>query len=173
MNILTTVTEAEAKVVEVVRDLQKPVAGYVQKGVDLAGERLPKITYPSNLPRPGQVLDSQYEFVTKLLSAQYELLKTVGAKVAPLVGVEPTPAEATKAPTATEPTGATTSTTGPKPMAAATSTKVAASTKATTSTKVAPSIKVAPSTKAATSPATTKATKAPTATKGTKAAGSA
>jgi hypothetical protein len=97
MNLLATVTEAEAKVVEVVRDLQKPVAGYVQKGVDLAGERLPKISYPSNLPRPGKVLDSQYEFVTRLLSAQYDLLKTVGAKVAPLVGLEPTPANGTKA----------------------------------------------------------------------------
>jgi hypothetical protein len=96
MSILTTVTEAEAKVVEVVRDLREPVVGYVQKGVDLAGERLPKITYPSNLPRPGKVLDSQYEFVTKLLSAQYDLLKTVGAKVAPLVGLEPTPANGAK-----------------------------------------------------------------------------
>ena len=82
MSILTTVTEAEAKVVDVVRDLQAPVVGYVQKGVDLAGERLPKVTYPSTLPKPGEVLDSQYEFVTALLAAQYDLVKAVTATVA-------------------------------------------------------------------------------------------
>jgi hypothetical protein len=97
MSILTTVTEAEAKVVEVVRDLREPVVGYVQKGVDLAGERLPKVAYPTNLPKPGEVVDSQYEFVTALLAAQYDLVKAVTATVAPLVGVTATPAKSTKA----------------------------------------------------------------------------
>jgi hypothetical protein len=96
MSILTTVTEAEAKVVEVVRDLREPVVGYVQKGVDLAGERLPKVTYPSTLPKPGEVVDSQYEFVTALLAAQYDLVKAVTSTVAPLVGAKATPAKATK-----------------------------------------------------------------------------
>jgi hypothetical protein len=98
MDILATVTEAETKVVDTVRDLREPVLGYVQKGVDLAGRRLPTITYPANVPTPGELLDSQYEFATKLLAAQYDLLKAVTAKVAPLVGVEPgTPASPTKA----------------------------------------------------------------------------
>jgi hypothetical protein len=97
MTILTTVTEAEAKVVEVVRDLQEPVVGYVQKGVDLAGERLPKVSYPSTLPKPGEVIDSQYEFLTDLLAAQYDLVKALTATVAPLVGVTPKPARTTKA----------------------------------------------------------------------------
>ena len=97
MNILTTVTEAEAKVVEVVRDLHEPVVGYVQKGVDLAGERLPTVSYPSSLPKPGEVIDSQYEFVTALLAAQYDLVKAVTATVAPLVGAKATPARSTKA----------------------------------------------------------------------------
>jgi hypothetical protein len=96
MSILTTVTEAEAKVVEVVRDLQEPVIGYVQKGVDLAGERLPKVSYPSSLPKPGEVIDSQYEFLTSLLAAQYDLVKAVTATVAPLVGAKATPARVTK-----------------------------------------------------------------------------
>jgi hypothetical protein len=98
MSILTTVTEAEAKVVEVVRDLQKPVLGYVQKGVDLAGERLPKFTYPAGLPKPVEVVDSQYEFLTALIAAQYDLVKAVTSKVSPLVGVTAKPkAKATKA----------------------------------------------------------------------------
>ena len=101
MSILTTVTEAESKVVEAVRDLRQPVVGYVQKGVDLAGERLPKVAYPSRLPRPGEVIDSQYEFVTSLLAAQYDLVKAVTATVAPLVGTTVTPA------TPTTPTPAT------------------------------------------------------------------
>ena len=86
MTILTTVTDAESKVVDAVRDLQAPVVEYVQKGVGLAEERLPKFTYPSSLPTPGEVLDSQYEFVTALLAAQYDLVKAVATTVAPLVG---------------------------------------------------------------------------------------
>ncbi|MGH9231945.1 MAG: hypothetical protein ACRD0R_01210 [Acidimicrobiales bacterium] len=99
MTFLTTVTEAEAKVVDVVRDLQEPVVGYVQKGVDLAAERLPTITYPSTLPKPGEVVDSQYKFVTDLLEAEYELVKAVTAAVSPLVGAsaKPSAAKATKA----------------------------------------------------------------------------
>jgi hypothetical protein len=93
MTILTTVTEAEAKVVDVVRDLQEPVVEYVQKGVDLAGQRLPKVTYPSNLPKPGEVIDSQYEFLTALLAAQYDLVKAVAATVSPLVVTPATPAK--------------------------------------------------------------------------------
>jgi hypothetical protein len=91
MTILTTVTDAitdaESKIVDAVRDAQGPVVGYVQKGVDLAEERLPKFTYPSSLPTPSEVLDSQYEFLTALLAAQYDLVKAVASTAAPLVGV--------------------------------------------------------------------------------------
>ena len=104
MNILTTVTEAEAKVVDVVRDLQEPVVGYVQKGVDLAADRLPTLTYPSTLPKPGEVIDSQYAFLTALLAAQYDLVKAVTATVSPLVGAKA--ASAKPAPKATKATKA-------------------------------------------------------------------
>jgi hypothetical protein len=97
MSILTTVTDAETRVVEAVRDLQDPVVEYVQKGVDLAGDRLPKVSYPSSLPKPTEVIDSQYEFLTALLDAQHELIKAVAEAVAPLVGAEPKPVKATKA----------------------------------------------------------------------------
>jgi hypothetical protein len=83
----TAVTDTESKVVEAVRDLQTPVVEYVQKGVDLAEDRLPKVSYPTDLPKPGDVIDSQYEFVTSLLAAQYDLVKAVASTVAPLVGV--------------------------------------------------------------------------------------
>ena len=104
--ILTAVTEAEAKVVEAVRDLQEPVVGSLQKGVDLASERLPAVTYPENLPQPGEVIDSQYEFLTALLAAQYDLVKAVTATVAPLVGAKATPARAARPAKATKATKA-------------------------------------------------------------------
>jgi hypothetical protein len=43
------------------------------------------------------VIDSQYEFITDLLAAQYDLVKALTATVAPLVGVTPKPAKTTKA----------------------------------------------------------------------------
>jgi hypothetical protein len=98
MTFLTTVTDAEAKVVDAVRELQGPVVEYVRKGVDLAGERLPKVSYPATFPKPVEVIDSQYEFVTALIAAQHDLVKAVAETVAPLVGVHTTPkAKATKA----------------------------------------------------------------------------
>lgn len=102
MTLLTTVTDAESKVVDAVRDLQAPVVEYVQKGVDLAEDRLPTVTYPSTLPKPGEVIDSQYEFVSSLLAAQYDLVKAVATTVAPLVGVT----AVTPAPKATKSTKA-------------------------------------------------------------------
>ena len=101
MTILTTVTDAEAKVVDAVRELQTPVVEYVRKGVDLAGERFPQVSYPATFPKPVEVLDSQYEFVTALLAAQHELVKAVVETVAPLYGASapkaPAKAKATKA----------------------------------------------------------------------------
>ncbi|HZM37781.1 MAG TPA: hypothetical protein VFB94_01645 [Acidimicrobiales bacterium] len=101
MTILTTVTDAEAKVVDAVRELQGPVVEYVRKGVDLAGERLPKVSYPATFPKPVEVLDSQYEFVTALLAAQHDLVKAVTETVAPLYGAQAPKAKAAKAAKAT------------------------------------------------------------------------
>jgi hypothetical protein len=101
MTILTTVTDAEAKVVDAVRELQGPVVEYVRKGVDLAGERLPKVSYPATFPKPVEVLDSQYEFVTALLAAQHDLVKAVAETVAPLYGAQAPKAKAAKATKAT------------------------------------------------------------------------
>ena len=93
--VRTTVSEAESKVVGTVRDLQAPVAEYVQKGISFAGDRLPD--YPSSLPTPGELIDTQVEFVSNLLSDRYDRAKAVAAKVAPVVGVSiDEPATSTK-----------------------------------------------------------------------------
>jgi hypothetical protein len=46
MTILTSVTEIEDRIVEGVRDIQRPVVDYVRKSVEQAEGRLPKLTYP-------------------------------------------------------------------------------------------------------------------------------
>jgi hypothetical protein len=97
MSFLTTVTEAEGRVVDAVRDLQEPIVSYVRKGVALAEERLPQVTYPASLPRPTEVIDSQYEFVSALLAAQHGIVTAVAEAVSPLVGVPARKPAASKA----------------------------------------------------------------------------
>jgi hypothetical protein len=84
--ILSTVTDAESKVVETVRSFQEPVVGYVRKGVELAESRVPEITYPDSLPKPGEILDSQFDFLKSLLDAQHDFVKALVETVAPLAG---------------------------------------------------------------------------------------
>jgi hypothetical protein len=86
MSVYAALTDAETKVVDTVKSLKDPVVAYVSKGVELADERLPKVTYPETLPKPVDVVDSQYEFVAALLAAQHELVKAVVQTVSPLVG---------------------------------------------------------------------------------------
>jgi hypothetical protein len=98
MNVLTAVTDVEARVVDTVKSLKDPVVGYVSKGVEYAEGRVPQVTYPAALPEPVEVIDSQYEFVTALLAAQHDIVKAVAQTVAPLVGAGAKPkAKAAKA----------------------------------------------------------------------------
>jgi hypothetical protein len=141
MSIVTTVTETvkesvgetEAKVVEVVRDLQGTVVEYVQKGIDyvqsgtfaeqvqkggdFATERLSKVGYPDKLPAPSEVVDAVSGFVTSAVESATEA-------IAPLVRKQATDAPATDAPAANAPAA-----------------KAARSTKATKATKAGKSAK--------------------------------
>lgn len=83
-SVLATVTEAESKVVDAVRRIQQPLVGYVRKGVELADARLPDLRYPESLPRPGEVVDSQFDFIRSLVDAQHDLVKAVVEALAPL-----------------------------------------------------------------------------------------
>jgi hypothetical protein len=115
MSIVTTVTETvkesvgetEAKVVEVVRDLQGTVVEYVQKGIDyvqsgtfaeqvqkggdFATERLSKVGYPDKLPAPSEVVGAVSGFVTSAVESATEA-------IAPLVRKQAADAPATDAP---------------------------------------------------------------------------
>ena len=86
--VTDTVIEAESKVVETVRSFQGPVVGYVRKGVELAESRVPEIAYPESLPKPGEILDTQFDFLKSLLDAQHDFVKAIVETVAPLAGAE-------------------------------------------------------------------------------------
>jgi hypothetical protein len=86
MSVLTAVTDAEAKVVDTVKSVKKPVVGYMSKGVEFTEGWLPQVSYPKTLPEPVEVLDSQYKFVTALLAAEHDLVKAMVQTLAPLVG---------------------------------------------------------------------------------------
>jgi hypothetical protein len=151
MSIVTTVTETvkesvgetEAKVAEVVRDLQGTVVEYVQKGIDyvqsgtfaehvqkggdFATERLSKVNYPEKLPAPAEVVDAVSGFVTSAVESATEA-------IAPLVRKQTTDAPVTDAPATDAP-----ATDAPAAKAA----KATKSTKATKATKAAKSTKSA------------------------------
>ncbi|MGH9214531.1 MAG: hypothetical protein ACRD2C_28270 [Acidimicrobiales bacterium] len=117
MSILASVTEIEDRVVDTVRNLQQPVVTYVRKGVERAEGRLPKLTYPENLPRPGELVESQVNFAKALLDAQRDFVVDLVDAVSPLVRPE---ADAEAPPASDEaPKAAAT----PKPRAKSTATK--------------------------------------------------
>ena len=62
------------------------VVDYENKIVEFADDRLPEISYPSQLATPLEVLDTQLTFARKLLEANGQLAKSVLVTVAPLYG---------------------------------------------------------------------------------------
>lgn len=85
MTILTSVTEIEDRFVAALRDVQRPVVHYVRKGVERAEWRIPRLSYPTNLPRPTEIVDSQVEFAKALLDSQRDFARDLADAVAPLV----------------------------------------------------------------------------------------
>jgi hypothetical protein len=103
MSVLTAVTDVEAKVVDTVKSLKKPLVDYTSKGVEFTETWVPQVSYPKALPEPVELLDSQYKFVTALLAAEHDLVKAMVQTLAPLVGADAKPkAKTTKATKATK-----------------------------------------------------------------------
>ena len=84
--ILKTVESYEDQVIGLVNKAQAPVVEYVAKGVELVGDRLPSVTYPTSLPTPIEVVESQVKFAKKLIDANTSLVTAVLETVAPVVG---------------------------------------------------------------------------------------
>jgi hypothetical protein len=95
--ILDTVESYEAQLIELVNKAQAPVVEYVAKGVELVGDRLPELTYPSSLPTPIEVVESQVAFAKKLIDANTAIVTSVLETVAPVAGFAKPAKKATKA----------------------------------------------------------------------------
>jgi len=118
MTLLTSVTEIEDRIVDTLREIQRPVVDYVRKGVEQAEGRLPKLSYPKSLPTPGEVVESQVEFAKALLDTQREFVSELVDAVAPLVDSDEPEVRATvatAAPTTEAPKPATKSRSKAKP----------------------------------------------------------
>src|SRR5215207_7063313 len=84
--ILDTVESYESQLLELVQKTQAPVVTYVAKGVELVGGRLPDVTYPTSLPTPIEVVESQVAFAKKLIDANTAIVTSVLETVAPVAG---------------------------------------------------------------------------------------
>ena len=84
--VLDTVVDYENKFVDFVKSVQEPVTDTVKKIVEFADDRLPEISYPSQLATPLEVLETQLTFARKLVEANGQLAKSVLVTVAPLYG---------------------------------------------------------------------------------------
>jgi hypothetical protein len=97
--ILDTVVDYEDQIVDVVTRAKAPVVDTVAKAVELVEDRLPAVTYPTTLPTPFEVVDTQVAFAKKLLDANTAIVTAVLETVAPVAGFA-TPKKVVKAPKA-------------------------------------------------------------------------
>lgn len=119
-----TVTKIEDKFVETLRDLQRPVLDVVRKGVERAEGRVPKLSYPAGLPKPGELLDSQVTFAKALIDVQRDFARSFVDVVSPLVETdEDDDIAVPEAPAATAPKATSTPKTTPKAAAKKTTRK--------------------------------------------------
>ena len=86
--ILDTVVSYEDQIIDFVKQAKKPVVEYVSKGVDLVEGRLPEVSYPSVLPTPIEVVESQATFAKKLIDANTALVTAVLKTIAPVIGTQ-------------------------------------------------------------------------------------
>ena len=84
--ILSTVESYESQLLDLVNKAQAPVVEYVAKGVELVSDRIPDVTYPSALPTPIEVVESQVAFAKKLIDANTAFVTAVLETVAPIAG---------------------------------------------------------------------------------------
>jgi len=84
--ILSTVESYEDQVIDLVKKAKTPVVEYVAKGVELVGDRLPSVTYPTSLPTPIEVVESQVAVAKRLMDANTAIVTAVLETLAPVVG---------------------------------------------------------------------------------------
>lgn len=88
--ILDTVVDYEDQILDLVKKAKSPVVEYVTKGVDLVGGRLPSVSYPTALPTPIEVVETQVIFAKKMLDANAAIVTAVLKTTAPVAGYSTT-----------------------------------------------------------------------------------
>ena len=86
--ILDTVVTYEDQIIDFVKQAKKPVVEYVGKGVSFVEGRLPEVTYPTALPTPIEVVETQVAFAKKLIDANAAIVTAVLKTVAPVIGTQ-------------------------------------------------------------------------------------
>jgi hypothetical protein len=71
-----------------VKQAKKPVVEYVTKGVKLVEGRLPSYSFPTAIPTPIEVVESQAAFAKKLIDANTALVVAALKAAAPVLGTE-------------------------------------------------------------------------------------
>jgi hypothetical protein len=86
--VLDTVVSYEDKIVDFVTSAKAPVTDTVAKGVSFIADRAPEITYPTSIPTPLEVVESQVAFAKKLIDANTAIVTAVIETVNPLLGIK-------------------------------------------------------------------------------------
>ena len=87
--IMTTVTEYEEKVLELLAKVQDEVLTYVKQAVQVIDERLPEVELPEltvldQVPTLEEIVTTQFAFSKKVLANQEKFAKNVVKAVKPL-----------------------------------------------------------------------------------------
>lgn len=85
--VVDKLAEIEDQVVETVRSFQEPVVDSVSRAVSFVDEKLPElptIGVLGKLPKADEIVDQQFEFVTKLIEAQREFVSALLEAIEPL-----------------------------------------------------------------------------------------
>jgi hypothetical protein len=103
-SIMSTVTEYEDKVLELLVKAQDEILGYVKQAVALLDERLPEYELPEvalldEVPTLEELVTTQFAFSKKVLTNQERFAKNVVKAVKPLTRDAKPKAKATKATT--------------------------------------------------------------------------
>ena len=86
--ILDTVVGYEDQIISFVKDAKKPAVEYVGKAVAFVEGRLPDYSYPTSLPTPIEVVETQAAFAKKLIDANVALVTAVLKTAAPVLGTK-------------------------------------------------------------------------------------
>jgi len=100
--VMTTVTEYEEKVLELLTKVQDEVLTYVKQAVELLDERLPELELPEvpvldKVPTLEEIVNTQFAFSKKVLANQEKFAKNVVKAVKPLTRDAKPKAKATAA----------------------------------------------------------------------------